>query len=259
MISEQPTPVTTWPSDHVAQAPAHSATRPPGHVEGLLLVDKPRGMTSHDVVALVRRKLGITRIGHTGTLDPMAEGLLILLIGRATAHQQAFQGHDKSYEAVVSLGVQTDTGDADGRPVRRAPVPPFDRAHVARLLSSMEGQQTQTPPAYSAVKVRGRPAYWWARREQPVTLSARSVHIARLTLMDCAPQALTVHVTCSAGTYIRALAETIAERLGTVGHLTSLRRTRIDAWSLDAAKSLSWIRAASSNEIIQELRATSHH
>ena len=225
-----------------------------GAIEGLLLISKPRGVTSHDVVAAVRQKLGLRRIGHTGTLDPMAEGLLILLIGRATKSQQAFQGHEKSYDAVLQLGTQTDTGDADGTPLRTAQVPSLDRAHVAALLTSMEGAHTQTPPAYSAVKVRGKPAYWWARRQKPVTLSERSVHLKRVALVECAQDTVTFAVDCSAGTYIRTLGETIAQRLGTVGHISHLVRTRVGDWSLAQAKPLAWIREASPQMVRQELK-----
>ena len=223
-------------------------------LEGLLLVHKPPGLTSHDVVQAVRRKLGVKRIGHTGTLDPMAEGLLILLVGPATRYQQAFQGHDKAYEAVLRLGTQTDTGDADGRPVRTAPTPALDPARVAEVLASFEGELIQTPPAYSAVKVRGRPAYWWARRQQPVTLTARTVRLLQLKLAGCTPDAVTFRVQCSAGTYIRTLAEAIAERLGTVGHLSRLVRVQVGEWRLEDAQPLAWITEASPDLITRELR-----
>ena len=222
--------------------------------EGMLLVNKPRGVTSHDVVQVVRRKLGVQRLGHTGTLDPMAEGLLILLVGPATRHQQAFQGHEKTYEAILRLGTQTDTGDALGRPVRTAAVPALDRDRVASLLASFQGSLTQTPPAYSAVKVQGRPAYWWARRHQPVVLSDRLVHLSEVSLIDCSPETIAFRVHCSAGTYVRTLAEAIATRLGTTGHLTGLVRTRIGTWNVEDAKPLSWIIEASPEALSRQLR-----
>jgi len=221
--------------------------------DGLLLVNKPRGVTSHDVVQVLRRKLALRRIGHTGTLDPMAEGLLVLLIGRATKFQQSFQAHGKTYEATVTFGLQTDTGDADGRPVRTAAVPPLQEPRVRQVLASLEGTLVQTPPAFSAVKVHGRPAYWWARRRQPVVLASRSVRIARLALLALEPQAITVRIECSAGTYIRTLAETIAERLGTVGHVTRLTRLRIGQWTLDGAAPMSWFAAASREAILPRI------
>lgn len=223
-------------------------------IEGMLLVDKPSGPTSHDVVQVARRKLGLRRIGHTGTLDPMAEGLLVLLIGAATKHQQALQGHDKSYRALVQLGAQTDTADAAGKPIRTMPVPALERGAVEQLLRSFEGTLEQTPPAYSAIKVQGRPAYWWTRRQQPVELASRTIRLASVRLDDLTAQTLTMTVECSAGTYLRVLAESVAERLGTVGHLAALTRLRIGAWRLEEAKPLAWIERASPAEIAQQLR-----
>ena len=228
-----------------------TSTAPPS---GMLLIHKPRGMTSHDVVEVIRRKLGTRRIGHTGTLDPMAEGLLILLVGSATKSQHAFQGHDKVYEATLKLGVQTDTGDAMGRPIRTAPVPPLDRARLEATLASFQGSMSQTPPAYSAVKVQGRPAYWWARRQQPVTLSARTVHVSEMEVLDCTHELMTFRLRCSAGTYVRTLAESIAEQLGTVGHLSSLTRLSVGAWRLEDAKPLSWAADADPDLLLKTLQ-----
>jgi len=223
-------------------------------LEGLLLVHKPPGLTSHDVVDIVRRKLAIRRIGHTGTLDPMAEGLLILLIGAATKRQQSFQTHSKLYEATLQLGTQTDTGDAMGVVVRTASVPALARDHIVEVLRSFNGRHMQTPPTYSAVKVRGRPAYYWARRQTPVTLAPRPIQLSDMTLMDCGSSTFTFRVQCSAGTYIRTVAESIAERLGTVGHLAGLMRLHVGAWTLDQARSLAWINDASAEQIIREVR-----
>ncbi|MBI4342032.1 MAG: tRNA pseudouridine(55) synthase TruB [Candidatus Omnitrophica bacterium] len=223
-------------------------------LHGMLLIDKPRGMTSHDVVQVVRRKLGIRRIGHTGTLDPMAQGLLILLVGSATKSQHALQGHEKVYEATLCLGIQTDTGDAMGRTIRTAPVAPLERGRVEAVLGSFQGPLSQTPPAYSAIKVQGRPAYWWTRRQQPVTLSARTVHLFDVALIGCEEQAITFRVRCSAGTYVRTLAESIAERLGTVGHLAGLTRLSVGAWRLEEAKPLSWVAGADPAHVADALR-----
>ena len=223
-------------------------------LEGFLLVNKPAGVTSHDVVEVVRRKLGVRRIGHTGTLDPMAEGLLMLLVGPATKHQHVFQTHEKIYEATVRFGVQTDTGDATGMTVRTAPVPAFDRHRISEVLAAFQGSQAQTPPAYSAVKVRGRPAYWWARRRTPVTLAPRMIHLSEMTLVDCSQETITFRARCSAGTYIRTLAEAIAERLGTVGHVAALVRLHVGPWSLEEAKPLSWISEATPQLLRQQLR-----
>ena len=223
-------------------------------IEGLLLVKKPPGVTSHDVVQVVRRKLAVQRVGHTGTLDPMAEGLLILLVGRATKRQRELQAHEKTYEAVLRLGTQTDTGDATGKPVQTAPIPPLDRSRVAEVLASFQGPLSQRPPAYSAVKVGGRPAYWWARRNQPLTLPARAVHLWDVTLVHSTAETIMFRVRCSAGMYIRTLAESIAERLGTVGHLTALVRLRVGGWRVEDAKPLSWIAASSPDAVARELQ-----
>ncbi len=222
-------------------------------VEGLLLVNKPPGMTSHDVVQVVRRKLGLRRVGHTGTLDPMARGLLILLVGAATKHQHAFQTHPKTYEAVVRLGTRTDTGDATGKPIETAPVPSLDRQRVTQVLGSFQGRFSHIPPAYSAVKVKGRPAYWWARRQQPVTLAPRTVQLFELALLDIGSDTIIFRVHCSAGTYLRTIAESIAERLGTVGHLSALVRLSVGAWSVDEASSLEWIAHSSPSELAGRL------
>lgn len=221
--------------------------------EGLLLIHKPAGMTSHDVVEVVRHKLGIRQIGHTGTLDPMAEGLLMLLVGKATKQQSLFQRHEKRYEAVLRLGIRTDTGDAAGQAIQTAPVPPVDRERIIDVLSSLRGSMSQTPPAYSAIKVQGRPAYWWARQHRPVTLAARTITVDELELVEAQDGVLRFRVRCSAGTYIRTLAEEIARRLETVGHLTKLVRLDIGDWGLAQAKPLSWIREASREAVICEL------
>lgn len=222
--------------------------------EGLLLVEKPPGPTSHDVVEVVRRKLELRRVGHAGTLDPMAQGLLIVLVGDATRHQARLQGHEKSYEAVLQLGVQTDTGDAAGTVVRCQAVPPLDDRRLLEAVAAFQGPLSQRPPAYSAVKVRGRPSYWWARRRQPVVLAPRMVHIYEMALLERNASALTFRVRCSAGTYVRALGESIAERLGTVGHLTALIRRRIGEWSLEQAVPLAWVREADPEAIVHALR-----
>ena len=221
----------------------------------MLLVNKPSGVTSHDVVQVIRHKLAVRRIGHTGTLDPMAQGLLILLVGPATKSQRAFQTHEKTYEAVLQLGTQTDTADAMGRPIQTAAIPHLDDVRVAEALASFKGPLWQTPPAYSAVKVHGHPAYWWMRRHQPVPLSPRERFIADITLVSIDPDqgAMTFRVRCSSGTYIRTLAESIAEGLGTVGHLTSLVRLGIGSWGLADAHPLDQLAQASLETVSRQL------
>jgi len=183
----------------------------------------------------------------------MAQGLLVLLVGRATKHQQEFQGHEKTYETILRLGMQTDSGDATGTPIRTAAIPAFNRSHVAEVLATFRGRLFQVPPAYSAIKVRGHPAYWWARRHEPVQLSRRPVQISELSLIDCQAQTITFRVECSAGTYVRTLGEAIAERLGTVGHLTALVRLRVGRWSLANAKPLDWFLQSDLQRLAHEL------
>ena len=209
--------------------------------EGLLIVNKPRGLTSHDVVALMRRKLGLQRIGHAGTLDPMAEGVLVLLLGAATKQQRRIQAHRKRYETVIQLGMSTDTGDAWGQPLEHAPIPALDRSRVESVCASLIGRLTQVPPAFSAIKVQGRPLYRWARQGTRLEAPARIVEILAMTVCEITPDRLRCRIECSAGTYIRSLAETCAQRLGTVGHVRELIRLAVGPWELSAACDLNWL------------------
>jgi len=217
--------------------------------DGIVVVNKFPGMTSHDVVQLARAKLGTRRIGHAGTLDPMAQGVLVLLVGRATKHQKAFQTYHKVYEAVIQLGTQTDTADAWGKPVRTAPVPSLDRANVEAVLATCVGSVTQTPPAFSAVKVGGRPLYWWARRGNLLEAKPRTVEIFSMELIELGPAWVRCRIACSSGTYIRSLAEAIADRLGTVGHVSELTRLSVGPCDLSQALDLCWFATASAEEL----------
>jgi tRNA pseudouridine55 synthase len=196
---------------------------------GILNINKPRSWTSHDVVARVRRVAGERRVGHAGTLDPLAEGVLPVLLGRATRLAAYIQAQPKTYVATIALGTATTTDDAEGSVVATAPVPAFDAA----VLERFRGEIQQTPPAYSALKVGGRRAYAVARRGGAVTLEPRRVTIHDLRILSEEP--LLLEVTCSKGTYIRSLARDIAQALGTVGHLAHLVRTRVGPFSLSTA------------------------
>lgn len=222
--------------------------------DGMLVVAKPQGSTSHDVVQLLRRRLGVKRIGHTGTLDPIAEGVLILLVGQATKFQQQLQSQRKSYDAAIRLGAQTDTGDAWGRTVRTAVVPPIGRRQAEGLLRALIGPLTQVPPRFSAVKVRGHPLYWWARRGEAVDAKPRTVEIYDAHLLDLAPDRLSCRIDCSSGTYIRSLAELLAERLGTVGHVAQLTRRAVGSWTLERAVDTAWLSRAPLEEIQSAIR-----
>jgi tRNA pseudouridine55 synthase len=206
-------------------------------MNGVLVVDKPQGVTSHDVVAVARRALGERRIGHTGTLDPLATGVLPLACGRATRLVRFLAGADKTYEAVILFGLTTDTYDVTGRETSRSGgVPPQDRLDEG--LASLRGAYLQTPPAYSAKKIGGRRAYDFARHQEPLTLTPVPVDVTALNLLKMEGPRATVRMTCSAGFYVRAFANDLGERVGTGACLEALRRTRSGEFGLDGALSL---------------------
>jgi len=205
-----------------------SATRGP---EGLLLVDKPRGITSHDAVSSVRGALRTKKVGHAGTLDPMATGLLVMGVGRATRFLRFIGGLPKTYEATMRLGVETSTLDAEGEVVRTSQVAASDDA-LARAVSGLVGESTQRPPAYSAVKVGGRRLYEAARRGEPIEAAARPIHVERFEVVARHGDDVDVTITCGGGTYVRALVADVGSALGCGAHLTALRRTHIGSFDV---------------------------
>ncbi|HEY1825383.1 MAG TPA: tRNA pseudouridine(55) synthase TruB [Acidimicrobiales bacterium] len=205
---------------------------------GLLLIDKPPGVTSHDVVAHVRRVLSERRVGHAGTLDPMATGLLILGVGPATRLLRFAQSEIKRYEGELTLGVATDSLDADGAVLREAPVPVIDDDLLKRVIEGFLGDQEQVPPMVSAIKVDGQRLHALARRGVQVERSPRTVTIHQLFLAHAGGARWKFDVTCSVGTYVRVLMSDIAERLGTIGHLSALRR--ISSGSHDVKDALTY-------------------
>jgi tRNA pseudouridine55 synthase len=207
-------------------------------IHGVLVVDKPEGITSHDVVATARRALHESRIGHTGTLDPLATGVLPLAIGRATRLVQFLAASDKDYTARIRLGLTTDTYDVTGREVARSDAHVTPEA-VARELETMKGSYLQAPPPYSAKKVANRRAYDLARAGNPVQPAAVAVSVRRLQLVGLDAGIATVEVTCSAGFYVRSLAHDLGQRLGIGACLAALRRTRSGEFSLDQAVTVS--------------------
>ncbi len=204
---------------------------------GILLLDKPAGPTSHDAVNVVRRALGTRRVGHFGTLDPFATGLLVCAVGPATRLGPFVQGHDKGYRAVVRLGWRSTTGDPEGdlAPTGSEPAP---RSAVEAACGAWTGEVEQIPPAYSAKHVAGERAYRRARAGEAITLEAVVVRIDRLEIMEYVWPDLTVEIDCGPGTYVRALARDIGEDLGTGGYCARLRRTRSGPFA--AADTLSW-------------------
>lgn len=204
-------------------------------ISGFLVVDKPAGITSHDVVAAVRAVTGLPKVGHTGTLDPFATGVLPLALGRATRLVQFLDESIKVYDARIALGAATDTGDPTGKVVREAPLPSADREEVERVLGGFRGERMQEPPAYSAVKVGGKPMYHYARKGEPVKAAARRIVLHDVDLLAYDRETLHVRITCSRGTYARVLADEIGQALGSAGHLSALCRDRSGPFVLEDA------------------------
>ncbi|HYD54871.1 MAG TPA: tRNA pseudouridine(55) synthase TruB [Gemmatimonadaceae bacterium] len=223
--------------------------------DGLLLVDKPVGMTSHDVVAVARRALGTGRIGHAGTLDPFASGLLVLLVGRATRLLPYVDGEPKVYEATIRFGTQTDTDDHTGVVTREAALPSPATVEVA--MGGLTGELLQMPPAYSAKKVGGERAYAAARRGEALELTPVPVLVHRWVTQGWRGAELDVEVTCRGGTYVRALARDLGAAADSAAHLTRLRRTRSGSFGVEDALNLEVLRAGPV-ELAPPLRAVAH-
>ncbi len=207
-------------------------------MDGVLLVDKPKGPTSHDVVAHVRRAFRQRDVGHTGTLDPMATGLMLVTLGKATRIGRFLESADKSYRATITLGRSTTTYDAEGDTVLEAPIPDLDDARIARALQDLTGSIPQTVPAFSAVKLDGERAYQKARRGEVVATPTRTVQIFALRLLSRTATTLEVEAHVSKGTYIRSLAVQIGEQLGVPAHLSALRRLTVGPQKVEDASLL---------------------
>ena len=208
-------------------------------IQGLLLVDKPAGMTSHDVVQHVRRAYGERSIGHLGTLDPFATGLLVLLIGRATRLATFIETEPKVYDATIRFGSETDTDDATGTVIRTS-TPPRE-SEIRSALESLTGAISQIPPAYSAKSVEGIRAYDAARRGKPLELAPVSVTVHSWELRNLTNDSLSATITCSGGTYVRALARDLGRLAGSAAHLEALRRTRVGPFDVRDAATLETI------------------
>lgn len=213
-------------------------------VSGILNIDKPAGWTSHDVVGKVRRLLGQKSVGHAGTLDPLATGVLLVCVGQATRVAEYLMAGRKVYRATVQLGLTTDTCDIEGAPLATAPVPDLTSADLAQALAAFVGELAQIPPAFSAIKQAGVPAYRRARRGEAVALAARRVVIHQIALSAWQPPFLTIEVTCDPGTYIRSLARDLGQALGCGGTLAELRRLRSGRFGVEDAVSLEALAAA---------------
>ncbi|MFL3657091.1 MAG: tRNA pseudouridine(55) synthase TruB [Opitutales bacterium] len=224
-------------------------------LEGVLLIDKPSGMTSHDVVDRVRRKLKMKRIGHAGTLDPLATGLLIILVGKATKLSQYLMSLDKVYEGTITLGVATNTYDAEGEVMTTIPVPELTMDEVSKTLGSFMGDQYQTPPMFSAVKIDGQPLYKLARKGVEVEREPRFIRISKFEATRFESPEIDFTLNCTKGTYVRTLASDIGEKLDCGAHLSSLRRTASDRFNIKDSITLEAFREADRETISKVLIA----
>jgi tRNA pseudouridine55 synthase len=201
-------------------------------VSGVLVVDKPVGLTSHDVVQIIRRGTGIRRAGHTGTLDPRASGVLVVLVGPAVRLSEYVSASDKRYQATIRLGSSTDTYDAEGRITGSGSLDNVSEEQFETILSQFVGEIEQVPPPYSAIKVQGRKAYEMAREGEEVNLEPRIIQVYSLEMLEWSPPEVVIDVFCSSGTYVRSLANDLGNALGCGAHLVGLRRTKSGRFTL---------------------------
>lgn len=212
--------------------------------DGILLIDKPAGCTSHDVVGAVRKALGIRGVGHAGTLDPLATGLLVILVGKATKASQYLMSSDKEYEGTFKLGVETDSQDSDGEVVAEVPVPELSADDIEKCMAGFMGDQYQTPPMFSAKKINGVPLYKLARKGKEVEREPRFIRINSFELLGWEPdkKECSFRVSCSKGTYVRTISHDLGKKLGSAAHLTRLRRTRSGGLDISKAVTLDELR-----------------
>ena len=227
-------------------------------IDGIFNVLKPPGMTSHDVIAFLRRALNTKKVGHGGTLDPDAAGVLPVFTGTATRLLEFAVEGRKQYLVEVTLGKQTDTGDDSGTVVKEMPIPAFDEAGLQKVLQGFLGKQKQLPPMYSAIKINGQKLYQLARKGVEVERELRDIEVYKLELLHFTESTLTLAVDCSKGTYIRVLGEDIATALGTCGTMSFLLRTQVGSYMLNASHTLQEIAANPSACVAQPVTAVAH-
>lgn len=221
--------------------------------DGVLLVDKAAGMTSHDVVALVRRRLQIKKVGHCGTLDPIATGLLLLTLGRGTKIQDLLMSEDKEYAGTLTLGITTDTQDRAGQTVQERPVPPLTDESVRAAFEKYRGDFYQMPPMVSAIKQGGVPLYKLAREGKTVEREPRLVHVYNYNIQRIASPDIDFSVSCSKGFYVRTYAHDIGEALGCGAHLKELRRTRSGRFTVEGAITVQELENAEPVDILERI------
>ncbi len=222
-------------------------------MDGILLVDKPKGMTSHDVIDFVRRNFGIAKAGHAGTLDPSATGLLVVLIGKATKFSSRFLGEDKEYEAVMTLGRKTHTGDADGRIMQERPVSGISEESIRSVFAGFEGEIDQVPPMVSALHHKGRRLYELARKGTEVPREPRRINIMELRIDSIELPDIRFTVRCSKGTYIRKLCDDIGEALGCGAHLSGLRRLKAGDFTVNDSADMETLKSFSAEDLERRL------
>jgi tRNA pseudouridine55 synthase len=225
-------------------------------MDGILIVDKPQGMTSHDVVDFIRKTFGVKKVGHAGTLDPMATGLLVMLIGAATKSADRFLKDNKDYEGSLMLGGRSDTGDAWGKIVFGNNDVSLGAQKIKEAFSKFLGHIEQTPPAYSAVKIKGRKSYELARKGIKPDLKARKIFIEKFCVTGVSVPEVSFQVTCSKGTYVRQLCVDIGDSLGCGAYLSRLRRTRSGAFSIDESVSVNELTTYTKADLAGRLRNT---
>lgn len=203
-------------------------------MDGLILINKQKGFTSHDVVNVIRKKLNTKKVGHTGTLDPNATGVLPILVGKATKISKYLMEHDKTYIATIKLGEKIDTGDSEGQVIEEKSIPAdLKKEDINNALQNFFGKQKQVPPMYSAIKINGKKLYEYAREGKEVKLEAREIEIYKIELLEYQNNKIKFEVECSKGTYIRTLCEDIAKKLGTVGYMEELQRTKVNNFRIE--------------------------
>lgn len=203
-------------------------------MDGVIIINKPKGYTSHDVVNIVRKQLNMKKVGHTGTLDPNATGVLPILVGQATKISKYLIEHKKTYIATIELGEKRDTGDLEGNIIESdSNIKEFDISIIKQVLQSFLGKQKQIPPMYSAIKLNGKKLYEYARSGQKVKVEPREIEIYKMELIEYKNNRIEFKVECSKGTYIRTLCENIAEKLGTIGYMKELQRTSVDKFKIE--------------------------
>lgn len=206
-------------------------------MNGLLIINKPKGYTSHDIVNIVRKKLNIKKVGHTGTLDPNATGVLQVLVGQATKISKYLVEHKKTYIATLKLGEQRDTGDSEGNVINQdLDLRVYDNKEIEQALSSFLGKQQQIPPIYSSIKVNGKKLYEYARNGQEIEIKPRDIEVYNISLISYDKKnKIVFEVECSKGTYIRTLCEDIAKKIGTIGYMKELQRIKVNEFKIEDA------------------------